>query len=409
MNTKTRFSPEVQEWAVPLVLERRREHESQWATVSSVAGKIGCSGGTLRKWVRQARRYLGRRNGLTGSERERLKQPERQNRELKRQRDPAQGIRVRRPGGARSPTEVMATFIDERRDQYAVEPICAQLPVAPSTHCDAKVRQADPARLLERAHRDARLGRAIRRVHGANFGAYGARKSKIWRQLGLGNAVGARCTVEQPMSERGPKGAVRDRRCRTTIAAGSAERPLQRVNRQFRARRRNELGVADFAYVATWSGFACVALAVDARAVRIIGCRVARSMRTDPVPDAPEQALWSWVDARGVLHHSERGSKCLSTRCPAPLADFGAEPFVGRVEDPRRRLGGDDRGFVRIRPKSSTTAARGEQTRRSFVRAAALGRLVQQPSATRADSSRAASGVGNAVVSSMQRVGGIGF
>jgi transposase len=84
METKTRFSPEVRERAVRLVLEQQREHESQWAAINSVAGKIGCSGETLRKWVRQAERDLGRRDGLTGSERERLKQLERENRELKR-------------------------------------------------------------------------------------------------------------------------------------------------------------------------------------------------------------------------------------------------------------------------------------------------------------------------------------
>ena len=79
-----KFSPELRERAVRLVLEQQGEHESQWGAINSVAAKIGCSGETLRKWVRQAERDLGQRAGLTTSERERLKELERENRELKR-------------------------------------------------------------------------------------------------------------------------------------------------------------------------------------------------------------------------------------------------------------------------------------------------------------------------------------
>lgn len=84
MDKPKKFSPEVRERAVRLVLEQQREHESQWAAICSVAGKIGCSAETLRKWIRQAERDLGKRAGLTSSERERLKELERENRELKR-------------------------------------------------------------------------------------------------------------------------------------------------------------------------------------------------------------------------------------------------------------------------------------------------------------------------------------
>jgi transposase-like protein len=67
-----------------MVLEHEKEHDSQWEAMCSIAAKIGCSAETLRKWVRQAERDLGRRAGLTSDERERLKQLERENRELKR-------------------------------------------------------------------------------------------------------------------------------------------------------------------------------------------------------------------------------------------------------------------------------------------------------------------------------------
>ena len=87
MNRSTRYSPEVRERAVRLVFEHESEDESQWAAIGSVAAKIGCTPETLRKWVRQAERDQGRRDGMTTSDRERLKALERENRELKRAND----------------------------------------------------------------------------------------------------------------------------------------------------------------------------------------------------------------------------------------------------------------------------------------------------------------------------------
>ncbi len=84
MNTLKRYSPEVRERAVRMVLEQQTEHSSQWATIQSIASKLGCTSETLRRWVRQAERDLGIRNGMTSDDRERLKKLERENRELKR-------------------------------------------------------------------------------------------------------------------------------------------------------------------------------------------------------------------------------------------------------------------------------------------------------------------------------------
>jgi transposase len=84
MKTVPKYSPEVRERAVRMVFEHQAEHESQWAAIVSIAGKIGCTPESLRKWVRQAERDLGKRAGLTSTEQERLKQLERENLELKR-------------------------------------------------------------------------------------------------------------------------------------------------------------------------------------------------------------------------------------------------------------------------------------------------------------------------------------
>ena len=136
-----------------------------------------------------------------------------------------------------------------------------------------------------------------------NFHVYGAHK--VWRQLGREHFRVARCTAERLMRSLGLQGAVRGRKCRTTIAHEGTERPLDLVKRQFQASRPNQLRVADFTYVATWAGFVYVAFVIDVFARRIIGWRVARSMRAELVLDALEQALWSRSGTKGVVHHSD--------------------------------------------------------------------------------------------------------
>ena len=225
----------------------------------------------------------------------------------------------------------MVSFIDAHRDVYGVEPICAQLPIAPSQYYEHKAREADPERRPPRLRRDEALLAQIRRVHEENFGVYGARK--VWRQLDREQMVVARCTVERLMRSLGLQGVVRGRKCRTTIADDSAERPLDHVNRQFEATRPNQLWVADFTYVATWTGFVYVAFVIDVFARRIIGWRVAHSMHAELVLDALEQAIWSRSGIEGVVHHSDRGSQYLSIRYSERLAEAGAQPSVGSVGD----------------------------------------------------------------------------
>ena len=226
------------------------------------------------------------------------------------------------------------SFIDTHRDAYGVEPICTELPIAPSTYYEHKARAADPGRLAPRVRRDRTLTAEIRRVWDEHFQVYGARK--VWRQLNREHIPVARCTVERLMGLVGIvglRGAVRGKTWRTTMADAAAQRPTDRVQRQFTAVRPNQLWVADFTYVATWTGVVFAAFVIDVFARRIVGWRVASSMRTDRVLDALEQALCSRTDTGGLIHHSDRGVQYLSIRYTERLAETGAEPSVGSRGD----------------------------------------------------------------------------
>ena len=120
-------------------------------------------------------------------------------------------------------------------------------------------------------------------------GVYGARK--VWRQLQREGVGVARCTVERLMRQEGLKGVVRGAKRRTTIPDDSAARPADLVDRQFETDAPDRLWLADMTYVATWSGFAYVALGIDAYSRFIVGWRVSASLRTDLALDALEQAL----------------------------------------------------------------------------------------------------------------------
>ena len=225
----------------------------------------------------------------------------------------------------------MVSFVDYHKADYGVESICEQLPIAPSTFYEHKVREVDPDRLPSRAKRDIDLSIAIQRVWQENFRVYGAQK--IWHQLNRETIRVARCTVERLMRQLSIQGVVRGRRCRATISDPAADHPADLVNRQFMATRPDQLWVADFTYVATWSGFVYVAFITDVFARRIVGWRVSNSMRTDFVLDALEQAIWARKGAEGVIHHSDKGSQYLSIRYTDRLVEAGVEPSVGSTGD----------------------------------------------------------------------------
>jgi len=162
---------------------------------------------------------------------------------------------------------------------------------------------------------------------------YGA--DKVWRQMNREGVAVARCTVERLMRRLGLRGARRGKSVRTTIGDAAAPRPLDRVNRQFKAQRPNQLWVSDFTYVSTWQGWLYVAFVIDVFARRIVGWRVSSSMRTDFVLDALEQALYARRPERedALIHHSDRGSQYVSIRYSERLAEAGIEPSVGSKGD----------------------------------------------------------------------------
>ena len=225
----------------------------------------------------------------------------------------------------------MVSFIDDHREECGVEPICRQLPIAPSIYHEQKAREADPSRLPKRAVRDAALREEIERVWKENFGVYGARK--VWRQLVREKVDVARCTVERLMGEMGLRGVVRGRKVKTTIADDLAKRPLDLVQRDFTADRPNQLWVADLTYVATWRGFVYVAFITDVFSRKIVGWRVSSSLRSDLALDALEQALHARPDLENLVHHSDRGVQYLSIRYTERLDEAGIAPSVGSVGD----------------------------------------------------------------------------
>jgi transposase InsO family protein len=227
----------------------------------------------------------------------------------------------------------MVSFIDTHREAYGVEPICQELPIAPSTYYDSKAREAGRRPVPARTRRDAELRAEIGRVWEENFEVYGVRK--VWRALHRQGVTVARCTVARLMGELGLRGVIRGRRAKTTMAAHELTRPADRVNRVFEASRPNALWVADLTYVATWRGFVYVAFVVDAYARRIVGWRVSNSLHTELALDALDQALYDRAVAPegALVHHSDRGTQYLSIRYTERLAEAGIEPSVGRVGD----------------------------------------------------------------------------
>lgn len=201
----------------------------------------------------------------------------------------------------------MVDFIDENRDELGVEPICAMLPIAPSTYYNHKNKASSKREL-----RDQELKPEIYRVWEESKCRYGA--DKVWKQLLREGFEVARCTVERLMRQLGIQGIRRGAFKVTTNSSKNAVRPKDLVDRYFSVVAPNRLWVADFTYVATWSGFVYVAFIIDAFARRIVDWNVSRRMNTALVLDALEMALWQRSPDGKLIHHNDYAEKFTKPR-----------------------------------------------------------------------------------------------
>ena len=165
-------------------------------------------------------------------------------------------------------------------------------------------------------------------MFGENFRVYGVRK--VWRQLQREGFSAARCTVARLMRDMGLRGAIRGKPLRTTISDKAAPCPLDHVNRQFHASAPDRLWLADFTYVATWTGFVYVAFVIDAYARRIVGWRASRTAHADFVLDAFEGSsqppTFRCCDQDTIAQY-------VGIKYTERLAEAGIEPSVGSVGD----------------------------------------------------------------------------
>ncbi|WP_162177350.1 IS3 family transposase, partial [Actinotalea ferrariae] len=208
-------------------------------------------------------------------------------------------------------------FIEAHKDRangglrWGVEPICAVLSehgvkIAPSTYYDARRRGPSA-----QATSDERWKSIITDTWQAQRRLLGARK--LWLRLRRDGHDIARCTVERLMRELGLVGVRRGARKRPADTDVRQTRPADLVDRHFARLRTDQLWVADFTYVWTWSGWVYVAFVFDAHSRRILGWRAATSMTTPLVLDCLEMALWTRrregaEDFTGLTHHTDAGS-----------------------------------------------------------------------------------------------------
>ena len=203
--------------------------------------------------------------------------------------------------------------------------------IAPSTYYAARGRGQSP-----RAVSDERWKPIILATWQEQRKVLGARK--LWLRLRRNGHDIARCTVERLMRELGIAGVVRGRRKRPVDTEPRQTRPADLVDRHFARLRTNQLWVADFTYVWTWSGWVYVAFVFDAHSRRILGWRAATSMTTPLVLDCLDMALWArrreGVTAfTGLTHHTDAGSVYTSIAFTDRLIDEGIDPSVGSVGD----------------------------------------------------------------------------
>jgi putative transposase len=219
-------------------------------------------------------------------------------------------------------------FVEAHKERWGIAPICRVLQFAPATFYAATTRPPS-----QRRKRDEQLKLEIQRIWEEHRRVYGA--DKVWAQLKREGKPVARCTVERLMRELGLRGVVRGKTIRTTWPDDTGSRPLDLVQRDFRAPAPNRLWVADLTYVKTHTGWVYVAFVIDVFSRFIVGWQASRSLHAELALDALEMAIWNRRSKRldGLVHHSDRGVQYLSIRYTERLAKEGAVASVGSRGD----------------------------------------------------------------------------
>lgn len=224
----------------------------------------------------------------------------------------------------------MIAYIDAHKNEFGVEPICRELPIAPQTYYAAKTRPPS-----KRSVSDERTGADIRKIHTDNYGVYGARK--VHAQLRRDGHQVARCTVERLMRRDGLRGVRWAKGPRTTIPGPLTDRPGDLVERRFTAPAPDCLWVADITYIRTFSGWVYAAFVTDVFSRRVVGWQLSTSLHTDLALDALEMGIWTRQragrDLSQLIHHSDRGVQYRAVRYTERLADAEAVASVGSKGD----------------------------------------------------------------------------
>jgi putative transposase len=223
----------------------------------------------------------------------------------------------------------VSRFIELRRQDFGVEPICRTLGVSASAYYER--RSGSESR---RAAEDKRLLALIRQLHEQNYFAYGYRR--MWIALRRSGETVARCRVQRLMKTNGIQGAKRrGKPWRTTRPDPRAKRRPDLVERNFKATGPDRLWVADLTYLRCWEGLVCFAFVVDVWSRKVVGWQLASNMRTTLVLDALRMALGQRRPGADValVHHSDRGSQYTSIDYSQTLSDHRVLQSVGSVGD----------------------------------------------------------------------------
>jgi putative transposase len=223
----------------------------------------------------------------------------------------------------------VSAFIDDRRADFGVEPICRVLGVSASAYYQRRSGERS-ARDTE----DERLLEVIRTVHKRNYAAYGYRRT--WKALKRAGETAPRCRVQRLMAANGIVGAKRrGRPWRTTKPDPDAVRPKDLVERDFTADEPNRLWVGDFTYVRSWEGISYFAFIIDVFSRKIVGWQLAGHMRTTLVLDALRMALGLREPGADfqLVAHTDAGSQYTSGDYTQVLDDHRVLASIGSVGD----------------------------------------------------------------------------